>query len=269
MILEFALFLHTFNSLQFFYNVVGNSTFSIFEQENSSGLKMEEVHGDSSRNLGGIQNTPYHYWIRSCRAFHPYPGRIRVLGGGWGSNIKREDSGLQRKFREIGPVLLPWRKVVFDPRISLAFALICLAGFCLIASKIYKRRQKRSINQRHARNRLLFVQNTMDRRYSTNGAREYLLYGAVRMEMFWRESSAARGNYSDAGTRIVIRSVNTSLEGIFVGARLANGFETSLPMRGTTVLFRFIRPENITHVWFDTQVSTVNSLGQSPRKETE
>lgn len=158
---------------------------------------------------------------------------------------------------------------MFDPRITLAVALICLACFCFIARRIYKRRQKRSINERHARNRLLFVQNTMDRRFSTNGAREYLLYGAVRMEMFWRETSAARGNYSDAGTRIVIRSVNTSLEGIFVGVRLANGFETSLPMKGTTVLFRFIRPENITHVWFDTQVSTVNSLGQVPRKENE
>lgn len=269
MILEFTLFLHAYNSLQFFYNVVGNSTFSIFEQENSSGLKMEEVHGDSSRNLGGIQNTPYHYWIRSCGAFHPYPGRICVLGGGWGSNIKREDSGLQRKFREIGPVLLPWREVVFDPRISLAFALICLAGFCLIARKIYSRRQKRNSNERHAQNRLLFVQNTIDRRYSTNGAREYLLYGVVRMEMFWRESSVSRGHYSDAGTRIIIRSVNTSLEGIFVGIRLRNGFDTSLPMKGNTVLFRFIRPEDIVQVWFDTQTVTSNSLGSTPRKETE
>lgn len=269
MILEFTLFLHTFNSLQFFYNVVGNSTFSIFEQENSSGLKMEEVHGDSSRNLGGIQNTPHHYWIRSFGAFHPYPGRISVLGGGWGSNIKREDSGPQQHSEKSDQGLLPWREVVFDPRISLAFALICLAGFCLIARKIYSRRQKRNSNERHAQNRLLFVQNTIDRRYSTNGAREYLLYGAVRMEMFWRESSATRGNYSDAGTRIVIRSVGTSLEGIFVGIRFRNGSETSLPIKGNTVLFRFIRPEDIAQVWFDTRIVTSNSLGSTPRKETE
>jgi len=158
---------------------------------------------------------------------------------------------------------------MLDPRIFIAITLVCLVGFVLLARKAYLRRKKRILQIRHAGLRFAFVLATMDRRYSVNGEGEIPLDDSIRMEIYWREHFAS-GGHSYCGTRVTVRGLHVWLNGMYVYIQTRSNITTGLPLKGNSVLFQYIRPEDIQQVWFETgPVSSINSLGQTSRKENE